>query len=396
LPEGKKDLAKLAQNISQLDAKMIQVEKTLAVSFFLRVSVSRQLHSTMFLGSRKDDVSAVETEKDKSVTPPKSLTESFAPGQVQPWNDGRFKDVKLLAEATRNRGVVRLMQDLKDDQQFFAVKRMPNSWVQTSHEEFVRKYPTETEYPWQDIGCMKFLESQNFKNVCTLEGVYRDDKNTFVVSHFATEGDLFTVATSQASGTVGPERESAFASLVVELLSAVKQLHELQIVHRDLSLENVLRTKGADGNLVLKVIDFGMASRGRMFTNSKRGKPSYQAPEMHAGTMYDALLSDMFSVGVMVFCLLLKDYPWQTTKPGQCKCFDFVTQHGFRTYCQKRQVRGTKKMIAECLSEPLLQMLEGMVAVNPANRLTLGESQFKNSRKSIWDEPWMSNRVESL
>ena len=67
--------------------------------------------------------------------------------------------------------------------------------------------------------------------MCTLEGVYRDDKNTFVVSHFATEGDLFTVATSQASGAVGPERESAFASLVVELLSAVKQLHELQIVH---------------------------------------------------------------------------------------------------------------------------------------------------------------------
>merc|ERR1719199_816037 len=98
----------------------------------------------------------------------------------------------------------------------------------------------------------------------------------------------------------------------------------MHVVHRDISLENILLTSSGKDNPSVKLIDFGMASTGRIFRNSPRGKASYEAPEMRNGGEYDAFLSDSFAAGVVVYGLLLKDYPWLSTKPGQCKRFELI------------------------------------------------------------------------
>merc|ERR1719162_2925839 len=100
----------------------------------------------------------------------------------------------------------------------------------------------------------------------------------------------------------------------MELFRAVQQLHDMQIAHRDISLENVLQTHEVTGAATIRMIDFGMASTRREFRHSVRGKSSYQAPEMHTDSKYDAFLSDTFAVGVIVFMILLQDYPWTSTK----------------------------------------------------------------------------------
>jgi len=194
----------------------------------------------------------------------------------------------------------------------------------------------------------------------------------------------------------GSLREAVIAPLIVDLLSALKQLHELKIVHRDISLENVLRTKDQGGSMALKIIDFGMASSDRMFKKCVRGKASYQAPEMHADDEWDGFLSDAFSVGVLIYALLNADYPWLSTKPGQCKCFDFVERRGFRNYCKKRTLRGKSETIVKIVSPTMLDMLEGLLELDPKKRLTLGESLWKNDRKSVWDEPWMREHCKSV
>merc|ERR1719330_505265 len=108
-----------------------------------------------------------------------------------------------------------------------------------------------------------------------------------------------------------------------------------------------------------------MTSTGRRFRNEVRGKASYQAPEVHDDKEYDGFLSDAFAVGVTIYATLMKDYPWLSTRPGGCKCFEFYRKYGLRAYLSKRKVRGTNLPIAHYMSEEVIQLLEGLTAIDP-------------------------------
>jgi hypothetical protein len=389
LMEGKADLARLAKNIEKLDTNMSKVMKELGGFFFTQTCISRQFNYAM--PSPHDQITEAGKD-DETLLAPTQLNSGFNCQEVQPWDSGRFTLVRKLADATRNGGVVRLMKN-NAEEKLYAVKEMPNTWMRENHDEFVKAHPRETEMPWQDVGCTRFLNSVNFRFACALEGVYRTNEKTFVVSSFATEGDLFSAA--EGGEAPGPAREAAFAPLVLDVFCAVQRLHEMQIAHRDISLENILRSK-ENGKIVIKVIDFGMASTGRMFKNCVRGKASYQAPEMQCDQPYDAFLSDAFATGVVVYSMLFKDYPWLSTKPGRCKCFEYVKNEGYRAYSKHRAVRGSSKRIKECSSDNLMLLLEGMLSIDPKRRLTLGEKQFAGERRSVWDEPWVKDAIQQV
>mmetsp|Transcript_129197 Transcript_129197/g.288794 ORF Transcript_129197/g.288794 Transcript_129197/m.288794 type:complete len:452 (+) Transcript_129197:141-1496(+) len=324
------------------------------------------------------------------VKAPAALHRGFNANEVQAWDAGRFELVRKIQDATRNRGQVHLMRDSAHDT-LVAVKQMPNRWIRTCHSEFVMEHPSETEMPWQDVGCIRFLHNAGYSHVCELLGVYRDDSSTYVVTSFATEGDLFSWC--EAGVPPGREREVLVQPLARQMLEAVQQLHDYSIVHRDLSLENILMSKlPGDGSLQILIIDFSMASTLRRFRKCVRGKASYQAPELHMDEEYDAFLTDAFSMGVTLYAVLVKDYPWLSTRPGGCKCFEYVKKHGFRSYLNKRKMRNASARVAECMSEPLIQLLEGLLELDPAKRLTLGESSWTadgQPRRSVWDMPWM-------
>jgi len=336
----------------------------------------------------------IDTHSDHCPSPRKhSLHSFFDPADVRPWTSDRFQMVGKVQDAARNKGQVHEMCDSMHGKRV-AVKHMPNDWVCRSHDDFMRHHPGETERPWVDIGCMALLNSTSFPYGCELLGVYRDEQSTRVVTELASEGDLFSWCGVPSSEPAGPTREALVRPLARQIIDSVKRLHELSIVHRDLSLENILlTTRPEDGTMQIQVIDFGMTSRDRCFRNCVRGKPSYQAPETHTGQECDGFLCDAFAVGVTLYALLMKDYPWLSTRPGGCKCFEFVRRNGFRAYAMKRKLRGSSSTVAESMSEQLLQLLEGLLAVNPVDRLTLGEAGgwAEGSRPgSVWDLAWLN------
>lgn len=76
--------------------------------------------------------------------------------------------------------------------------------------------------------------------------------------------------------------------------------------HRDLKLENILLTS----NLDLKVIDFGLSSRGDLSCISGAvGSPSYVAPEVLTEEEYDGRNVDIFSLGVLLFVIVVGKFP---------------------------------------------------------------------------------------
>lgn len=301
------------------------------------------------------------------------------------WDFSRFRYVAMLQEAPRNKGRVELAED-QETGRLVAVKAMPAAWVCESHEAFVTAHPEENELPWRDISTTRYLHTvAGLSCVCEYIGTFRrqseGDGEICMVLSYCAGGDLFSWLEQSLSnaGRTGAtiDREAATQPLMRRVLEAIRDIHAQGIAHGDLSLENVLLTVAQDSQVEasLRVIDFG-ASTG-LRASGMRGKPSYQAPEVHGEGEYDALAADAFSVGVMIFTLVVGNYPWRSTWPHVCPCFSFAADRGLLAYLGRRKVRrgpGEVVPLVSVLSQQVVSLLSGLLAIDASTRMTIAEA----------------------
>ncbi|ESO08790.1 hypothetical protein HELRODRAFT_74016, partial [Helobdella robusta] len=106
--------------------------------------------------------------------------------------------------------------------------------------------------------------------------------------------------------------EVAVKSVMRQLVGAVQYVHEAGVVHRDLKLENILVFQNVTR---VKLGDFGVARKvGTKVCKVCEGT-TYTPPEICFLTRhshYKVLKSaDVWSAGVLVFCLMTGSFPWQ-------------------------------------------------------------------------------------
>lgn len=310
--------------------------------------------------------------------------------RASPWYKEEYTYTRTLQSAHANHGRVDLMRRAGDALSggggFVAVKRMPSYWATASHASFKKLRPDTQEQPWLDICVAKYLHQQGFPYVCEPHGVFQTQEHTYVVTAFAERGDLFGEISSERFHGVGLSREKQIRPLARQIITAVRMLHEMGIAHRDISPENIVLCADGKGDFQANLIDFGMATFERR-GNGVHGKHALEAPEMHRGE-YDCFLCDAFSLGVVLFAMATRDYPWSSTRPGECQIYSYVEQHGLRSFCHKRRVTtdGSKRLI-EVLSPALVSLLEGLLRLDPVGRFEVGHVG-EGSRRAALDTAW--------
>lgn len=132
-----------------------------------------------------------------------------------------------------------------------------------------------------------------------------------IAGEYIPGGDLFDRL--QAKGQF-PERE--VKRLMRSLLDCVRYLHaDMDIVHRDIKLENLLLRDAEDLSSVV-LIDFGLARKlkpGGLRTDC--GTRNYASPEMLLGRTYGKGV-DVWSLGVSLFTLLSGYHPFDSPSPS--------------------------------------------------------------------------------
>lgn len=301
-------------------------------------------------------------------------------GTMEHWDPEKWTRIKTLAPA-EGEGTVELMTNKGHNAAHVTVKVLPLSFVRSSPEEFNTQHPNAKKSPWIDIGFAKHLSSLSFPWACEFLGVFLDMNQVHIMTSFASRGDLFTWCQNDSSN-VGAPREKAMHPIVSQLCTALCWLHNLGVAHRNLSTENVLLADSSTG-VQVKVIDFGAASLSRTAIRELKAKRSYQAPEMHDSAEYDTFVADNFAVGVIVYCMAVHYYPWEHTKPGRDRSFEFARSNGMETFLRKKRLPCNKKPIAEVFSDSFLELLCGLLAITPEIRFSLGEACFQaGSRQS--------------
>ena len=140
---------------------------------------------------------------------------------------------------------------------------------------------------------------------------------------------------------------------LLQIIDAVKYLHNRCIIHRDLKLGNIF----LDDNLEVKVGDFGLATELNEPNERKKtmcGTPNYIAPEIleSDGKRAYSYEVDIWAIGVITYTLLI----------GKAPSYENIRQNDFSFPIKDRFVSHQARMF-----------IRSILTTDPASRLSLDQ-----------------------
>ncbi|MEZ4299101.1 MAG: protein kinase [Polyangiaceae bacterium] len=193
----------------------------------------------------------------------------------------------------------------------------------------VRTDSTDLHALERELDIYQKLQWRGCEHVMQVLGLVREGEYQALVTELADGGDL-AAHVRTAGGRLSPEDALAIAR---EITEGVAELHDANIVHRDIKPQNVLRSGGK-----WKITDFGIAKNrdrhgGRTFQGA--GTAQYAPPEQieDGGILADPS-ADVHALGG-VFAFLLAGAPYASRIPPELP--------GWRTLVERMMDRDPEK-----------------------------------------------------
>jgi eukaryotic-like serine/threonine-protein kinase len=121
----------------------------------------------------------------------------------------------------------------------------------------------------------------------------------------------------------GSQAVGQTCAILMRVASALRAAHAAGIVHRDLKPDNIFLVRGPDGSVDVRVLDFGIAKRLELPTDSLTvtgtimGTPMYMSPEQAGGERGIDPRTDVWSLAVLAFECLTGTTPATADNYGQ-------------------------------------------------------------------------------
>ncbi len=157
---------------------------------------------------------------------------------------------------------------------------------------------------------LKYWPELSHPHLLRLHDVFTDYRRVFMITEFASNGDVLRYI--QDKGAINEQLARKWMRQVAE---AVRYLHNRDISHRDLKLENLL----LDSDRNVKICDFGFIKphTSKDLSRTFCGSKSYAAPEILQGRSYDPKKSDIWAMGVILYIFITGKMPFDESKGTQ-------------------------------------------------------------------------------
>lgn len=169
-------------------------------------------------------------------------------------------------------------------------------------------------------------------------------------SRYADNGDLLDFI--KRNGVV-PEQQAKI--WFRQMASGLHYLHGKNIAHRDLKCENILLSRKFN----VKLADFGFArfcvdtDNRRILSQTYCGSAAYAAPEVVNGTPYNPKLSDVWSLGIILFIMLNASMPFDDSNLRKLLKDQMTKNWVFRSRVRETLSSSAKSLVRHLLEPDL-------------------------------------------
>lgn len=211
-----------------------------------------------------------------------------------------------------------------------------------------------------------FIEAKNEHIIKTIE-ICKNKHKVFIVMELAPYGDVGKYMESHN----GLSHQQAL-NWFLQATKGLRYLHDtLHTAHRDIKVENILICE----NHIAKWTDFGLARKAKHgeLLDSYCGTKAYGCPQRISHKPYDPFISDVFSMGVLLFNMLHNKLPFHDEHTSRHLKEIKDHPHYIRSHCSSR------------LSKECVNLIVTMVDPKEANRPTL---------EKIFTNKWLNQSIK--
>uniref|UniRef100_A0A8C4WJ52 Serine/threonine-protein kinase PLK4 n=1 Tax=Gopherus evgoodei TaxID=1825980 RepID=A0A8C4WJ52_9SAUR len=196
-------------------------------------------------------------------------------------------------------------------------------------------------------------------SILELYNYFEDSNYVYLILEMCHNGEM----SRYLKNRMKPFSEEETRHFMHQIITGMLYLHSHGILHRDLTLSNLLLTS----NMNIKIADFGLATQLKM-PHEKHytmcGTPNYISPEIATRSAH-GLESDVWSLGCMFYTLLIGKPPFDTDTVKNTLNKVVLADYEMPTF----------------LSGEAQDLVHRLLRKNPADRLSLS---------SVLDHPFMS------
>ena len=174
------------------------------------------------------------------------------------------------------------------------------------------------------------------------------------------------------NGALGETRSK---NVFAQLVCALTYCHKHRVAHRDLKPENVvICLDKLNDEQIVKVTDFGLSNSFHDSTMMETfcGSMAYSSPEVLLREPYDGPMSDVWSLGIILYMMVCKDHPFRQANESETII----------------RVMDVKYKFPDGVGADFRDLVQMMLQKEPKERATL---------EQIKDHPWLMDAAgESL